>query len=121
MKRQELIFLFASIFLVTVAWLIFTIIHNIRTSTITDVLSIQIKPITASFDEETINTLKKRQKIDPNYRLQGTTDSQNASLSSQLKITPSPSQILSPTPVRTIPTLITPTTIVSPTETAITP
>ncbi|MBI4079384.1 MAG: hypothetical protein HY429_03755 [Candidatus Levybacteria bacterium] len=65
MKKREIIFILSSTFVVVVAWIAFSIYHNRITSTIPDALSIKIAPIEKSFDLETIENLKTRERISP--------------------------------------------------------
>ena len=71
MKQKNLLLILASLFILTILWVMFTIYHNFTTSTIEDPLSIQIIPINGTFDLKTLNALKKRQTIEPVYEFTG--------------------------------------------------
>jgi hypothetical protein len=67
MKRNDLIFILASSVILTIAWIIFNVIHASTASTISSDLNQQIEPIAPVFDIETINSLGNRQQIVPLY------------------------------------------------------
>jgi hypothetical protein len=52
-----------------IAWIVFSILHNIATSTIAEPLNTQIIQIAPSFDANTIAILKKRQNVTPSYQI----------------------------------------------------
>ena len=90
MKQRDLLIIIVPIFILTILWVMFTIYHNSTTSTIEDPLTIQIIPISGQFDLKTLDSLKNRTKVEPEYE-SGLTVNQ-----------------LSPTPVPPTPTLKTP-------------
>ncbi len=67
MKRVErdILFVLISSFVLTVAWVGFNLYHKWATSTISDSLQIQIKPIRPDFDLRTLEKLKAREKVSP--------------------------------------------------------
>jgi len=71
MKRTDVLFFFASFFIVVAAWIGFNIWHDAVTSTISNDLQIQIIPINPDFDSDTIQKLKTRQNVSPQYELEG--------------------------------------------------
>lgn len=67
MKQKDIIFiLFSSVFLV-VCWIIFSILHQSLTSTISESVGQDIVPIAKTFDTQTITVLKKRLQVTPAY------------------------------------------------------
>lgn len=74
MKQKELLTILVPLFILTILWVLFNIYHNHVTSTIKDPLNIQIIPIEGNFDNETINKIKDRQRIDPLYEIQNQAD-----------------------------------------------
>jgi YbbR domain-containing protein len=67
MKQKDILLIIVPLFILTVLWVMFTIYHNYTTSTIQDPLSIQIVPIEGTFDTKTLDALKQRQSIEPDY------------------------------------------------------
>lgn len=67
MKQKDIIFILASSVLVVVAWIVFNVLHQSFTSTISTSLGIAIAPIARTFDTATIATLKKRLQVTPAY------------------------------------------------------
>lgn len=65
MKQKDILLLLIPFSLIVALYIIFSIYHNIVTSTIPEVLNIQITPISPDFDQRTITNLKKREKITP--------------------------------------------------------
>lgn len=89
MKQKNLLFITISSFILILIWIGFSIYDKAVSSTIGDVLNIQIQPITPNFDEQMINRLKKRKKILP---VSETTQTSPASLASESAPLPSPEQ-----------------------------
>ena len=50
-------------FILVVAWIGFSIYHNSVTSTIPEATNLQITPIEGKFDRETIENIKRRERI----------------------------------------------------------
>lgn len=87
MKKREVLFILISILILVVTWVAFNIYHSSVTSTIPDSLSIQIEPIDATFDEKTIDALKKRDTVQGLYTIIA---------SSSASVTPTTTPVLSP-------------------------
>ncbi len=68
MKQREILFVVISIFILVLVYIGFNIYHNAASSTISDTLSVQIVPINPGFDLKTIESLKKRTQISPDYQ-----------------------------------------------------
>jgi hypothetical protein len=111
MKQKDILFLLISSTFLAIVWIIFTILHNALTSTISGTLNQQIQPIAGSFDNQTIQTLLKRQQITPQFSLKGT---------DQLTLTPTPTlapvAVVSPTGINITPTIVVATPSVTPTN-----
>jgi hypothetical protein len=69
MKKNDILLILIPSFIFALAWISFSIYHNVITSTISNSLSIQITPITPDFDTSTIDSLKNREKVTPIYDL----------------------------------------------------
>ena len=72
MKQKDIITLLIPSFILIVTWIIFNIYHSSVTSTIPPAVDIQISPIKAVFDMDTISRLKQRQTVTPDYEEQAT-------------------------------------------------
>lgn len=70
MKRKDIILLVVPFFILVLIWIGLSIYHNLVTSTIPEVLNIQITPINPAFDEKTILNLKNREKVTPVFEAQ---------------------------------------------------
>ncbi len=70
MKQKDILIILILIFSFTVAWIGFSIYHAIRSSTISKSTNQDILPINPTFDIQTIDKLKQRQKIDPSFDLE---------------------------------------------------
>jgi hypothetical protein len=68
MKRNEIIIILVSILTVVVLWIGSNIYHNSATTTVTNIENLQILSINPGFDVNTINQLKKREKLTPFYK-----------------------------------------------------
>ena len=69
MKKNDILLILIPLFIFALAWIGFSIYHNIVTSTISDPLNMQITPITPIFDTNTIGSLKNRARVSPIYEL----------------------------------------------------
>lgn len=67
MKRKDILMILIPSFIFVVVWIILSIHHNIVSSTISETINMQIEPISAIFDTDTITALKQRQNIVPDY------------------------------------------------------
>jgi hypothetical protein len=72
MKQKDILFIFISSFVVVAAWVGFNLYHKWVTTTISPDLQIQINPIESSFDRDTIEKIKSRNRISPENELGGT-------------------------------------------------
>jgi hypothetical protein len=93
MNKNDILLILIPSFIFVLAWIGFSIYHNVITSTISDSLSIQIMPITPTFDTNTIDSLKNREKVTPIYNLSVTDQNviQPASPSAgPINVTPTP-------------------------------
>src|SRR5574338_413349 len=88
MKQKDLLFLLVSSAFLASVWIIFTILHNTLTSTISSTVNQQIQSINNSFDGKTISSLQNRKQVTPIFSIQGTDN-----------ITPTPTPTLPPVPV----------------------
>lgn len=92
-------------FLLSIAWIAFSVYHNFISSTIPETLGTNIAPITPSFNTDAIEQLKKRKRIAPFSPIrivQTPTPTSTQSSSSQISPTPTPTissqSTVSPTP-----------------------
>jgi len=69
MKKNDILLILVPSFIFVLAWIGFSIYHNVVTSTISESLSMQITPITPTFDTSVIDSLKNREKVTPIYEL----------------------------------------------------
>lgn len=69
MKQRDVLFLVISTFVLIVAWIGFSIYHNLAFSTITGAVEEKIVPINPTFDTKTIDTLKNRKNIEPIFQI----------------------------------------------------
>lgn len=67
MKRKDVLLLLIPTFIFVLAWMGFSIYHSFINSTISEVLNIQILPISPTFDTTTISSLKKRTHVNLIY------------------------------------------------------
>lgn len=69
MKQKDILLLLIPFSLVVILYIVFSIYHNIVTSTIPEVLNIQITPISPDFDQKTIMDIKNREKVTPIFEI----------------------------------------------------
>lgn len=69
MKRKDILMFLVPTFIFVVAWIGFTIYHNVTSSTVSEVLNIQSSPISPNFDVATIEKLKSRKNVAPIYQV----------------------------------------------------
>lgn len=86
MKRKDILIILIPTFIFALLWIIFSIHHAANTPTITENTSVQISPISPTFDTKTIDALKKREVVTPLYEIPGAKNSLPSSLP-----TPTPS------------------------------
>jgi hypothetical protein len=65
--QKDLTLLTFSLFILVVIWVSFSIYHKNTTSTINEVQQTHIKPITGKFDTVTIDKLRKRTAVEPDF------------------------------------------------------
>jgi len=95
-KQNQILYLLTLTFFVVVAWIVFSVYHNIVTSTISPTIGREITPIPPDFNTHLIGTLKNRQGVIPLYNFVATQSSSHISTSSA-QITPAiPTPVLSP-------------------------
>ena len=83
MKQKNIyLILLISSFALVLIWIVFTVYHNSVTSTIPEVLNIQITQIKPDFDLKTISDIKIRKDITPIYTFSANDESE--------QVTPSP-------------------------------
>lgn len=75
MKKKDILFILVSTVILAFAWIVFNIIHENITSTITDTLTTEIAPIQPTFDKKIIDILTKRQQVTPLFTLPQTSPS----------------------------------------------
>jgi len=86
MKKQEILTILIPTFICIIAWIGFNIYHSAVTSTITSEESIQILPISATFNTNVIEELKKRERVEPFFK--------NSSNSAVILRTPTPNRVI---------------------------
>lgn len=69
MKQKDIILILTLTSIIVISWIAFSIYHNLATSTISQVQSVDIKSINPTFDTQTIDRLKKRERVFPIYEL----------------------------------------------------
>jgi hypothetical protein len=69
MKQNDIVTLLGITLVVVISWIAFNLHSTYTQTTISPTQNLQIVPITAEFDTQTINNLKTRERITPNYKL----------------------------------------------------
>lgn len=69
MKQKDTLVIIILLFIFALAWIGESIYHSAISSTISEAINKDIAPISPTFDTETINKLKERQKTTPAYEL----------------------------------------------------
>lgn len=67
-QKQQFVIIFL-LFILVLVWVVANIYHNLNKSTISENTSQEITPIDSTFDTQTIDRLKKREKITPAFEL----------------------------------------------------
>lgn len=107
MKQKDILFLLIPALILCLAWIGFSIYHNLVKSTIPEALNIQILPINPDFDRKTIEKIRNRKTVLPETQfIQTPTQtpsptpsvipSPTSSPTATLTITPTPTQGVSP-------------------------
>lgn len=65
MKRKDLLFILVSSTLVVLLWIVFSVLHNAFSSTISESVAQDIAPIPGSFDTNELKSLKNRLQVTP--------------------------------------------------------
>lgn len=65
MKQKDFLIILIPLFILTILWVIFSIYHNLITSTIKDPLTYQIIKIEGQFDKETLKNIVNRKRVVP--------------------------------------------------------
>lgn len=68
--KNDILTLSIATFIVTLAWVGFTIYHTLTTSTISSEIQQQLTPISGQFDMQTIQQLKTRDQVIPLFENQ---------------------------------------------------
>lgn len=97
MKHKDIILLLTSAFIIVIAWIGFSIYHNLATSTTPEALEKEALPIKPTFDEPAIKKLKERKQVSPLYQFDAslptpTTLILSPTLSPNLEASPSPTE-----------------------------
>lgn len=95
MKKSQFFIILILTIVVVLAWIVFSVIHNYQTSTISNITMQQIIPIAPNFDTKTIQNLGKRNFVSPSFNLDQISASQAGILPTP---TPTPTPILTPLP-----------------------
>lgn len=77
MKQRDILFLVISTFVLILAWIGFSIYHNLVSSTITGPVVEKIIPINPTFDTKTIDSLKERKNIEPLFEVSSKEPTEN--------------------------------------------
>lgn len=97
--QKDFLYLSISMFVIVAVWVGSNIYHAYVTSTINEDLQKQIIPISATFNTDTIEKLKKREQIDPLFK-----SASQPETSSSAKLTPTPTEKPINEPVEVLPT-----------------
>lgn len=107
MKQKDILFLSISVFIVIVAWISFSIYHNLIFSTISQPTAERLEPITPEFNTQTIENIKKKKIVQVSDEIEVSSQSAttNSSLTTQLdtiirdlQASPSAQEEVVPTP-----------------------
>jgi len=69
MKKNDILMILVPSLIFVLAWIGFSLLHSIATSTISETLNTQITPISPEFDTNTIAVLKQRANVAPIYQI----------------------------------------------------
>lgn len=69
MNKNTLLLLSIATFITVVAWIGFNVYHNLTSSTISETESLEIAPLETTFNQQTIQSLSERQKVEPIFQL----------------------------------------------------
>lgn len=88
MKQNDLLYIVISIFVLSLAWIGFSVYHARVNSTITETQNIQVVPIEPHFNKEIISKLKERAVVDPLFEASGPSATRSATPSPAVSVTP---------------------------------
>lgn len=69
MKKNDILMILVPSLIFVLAWIGFSLLHSVATSTISETLDTQIAPISPEFDTNTIAELKQRKNVAPIYQI----------------------------------------------------
>ena len=70
MRQNQFIIILVLLLISVIAWIGGNVYHNLKQSTISDAINQEITPIDPTFNLQTIESLKKRQIVDPVFELE---------------------------------------------------
>lgn len=101
MKQKEYLLLLGSVLVIIIVWVIFNIYHNYTTPTIDPSENLTIVSIEGTFDQNTINQIKNRKRVDVSLdSIKNLVATPSPTISVTPTITASPSPTLSPIPAQ---------------------
>ncbi len=110
MKRTDFFLILIGGTIIVIAWIAFSVVHNLQTSTLSNESVSQTLPIAPNFDTNTINKIKDRNMVTPQFNLGNVSASQAGILPTP---TPTPTPVLTPLPTIVINQSLNPPTEVS--------
>lgn len=69
MKQKDILLLIIPTCIFVCFWIFFSVFHSAKTSTISDIQSQSIAPISPDFDTKAVSVLKTREKVEPLFSL----------------------------------------------------
>lgn len=101
MKHKEYLIILISLLLIAVLWVGFNIYHNYTTSNIDPNDNMTVIPINKSFDQDTINQIKNRKRVDVKLdSIKNAPATPSPTITITPTVTASSSPTISPTPSR---------------------
>lgn len=88
-KQRDILYILISSLVVVIFWIVSNIVHIWATTTVSEELQLQLTPINGTFDTDTLNKLKSRAHVTPQYERQTKSGDSQA-------ILPTPTEALSP-------------------------
>ena len=89
MKQRDFVIIFGSSCALVLLWIVFTLVHTSKTSTVNDITITSVKPIPDSFDMATLEKVRGRLQVQPVYSIT-TNVSPTPQASAQRSLTPTP-------------------------------
>ena len=99
MKKNDILQILIPLFIFVLAWIVFSVHHNIVTSTISQTLNVQISPISPSFDTTTVAALRNRQNVTPIYEMNIPVENIVIPATSSAQVIPTPTPTVAIQPV----------------------